>query len=247
MADSTQEPDRFNLRRLRQACSECSVHELCLPLGLDRPDMERLEGLVERVGPLHENDHLYRMADPFQHIYAVRSGTVKTYVNDEQGREHVLGFHIPGELVGLDAIYPEKHQCSAMAVDTVFACRLSYSDLTSLAGKLPGLQKQLFRLMSKDIGVKDAQQSELGAEERVGAFLLDWSSRLKKRGYAANHFLLSMPRRDLANYLGLAPETVSRVFRRFQDDGLIAVNRRELHLLNPAGLRSRPEGPGRYA
>lgn len=238
MADTTREPDRFSLRGLRQACSDCSVHELCLPLGLERLDMERLEGLVERVGPLHEDDHLYRVADPFQYIYAVRSGTVKTYVNDEQGREHVLGFHIPGELVGLDAIYPEKHQCSAMAVDTVFACRLSYSELTSLAGKLPGLQKQLFRLMSKDIGVKDAQHSELGAEERVGAFLLDWSSRLRKRGYAANHFILSMARRDLANYLGLAPETVSRVFRRFQNDGLIAVDRRELRLLDPEGLRS---------
>lgn len=229
-------PDRFSLRRLRQACSDCSVHELCLPLGLDRPEMERLEGLVERVGPLHENDHLYRVTDPFQHIFAVRSGTVKTYVNDEQGREHVLGFHIPGELVGLDAIYPEEHQCNAMAVDTVLACRLSYNELTSLAGKLPGLQKQLFRLMSKDIGVKSAQQSELGAEERVGAFLLDWSSRLKKRGYAANHFILSMPRRDLANYLALAPETVSRVFRRFQDQGLIQVDRREVRLLAPERL-----------
>lgn len=233
---SSQEPSRFSLKRLRHACSECSVHELCLPLGLDQPDMERLEGLVERVGPLHEGDHLYRVADGFQYIYAVRSGTVKTFVDDEQGREHVLGFHMPGELVGLDAIYPERHQCNAVAVDTVFICRLSYSELTTLAGHLPGLQKQLFRLMSKDIAGKHAQQSELGAEERVGAFLMDWSARLKKRGYAPNHFILSMSRRDLANYLGLAPETVSRVFRRFQNEGLIAVERRELRLLEPERL-----------
>lgn len=236
--NSTAEPqDRFSLKRLRHACSECSVHDLCLPLGLDQPDMERLEGLVERIGPLHENDQLYRISDPFRHIYAVRSGTVKTFINDEHGREHVLGFHMPGELVGLDAIYPEQHQCNAVAVDTVFACRLSYNDLTTLAGRLPGLQKQLFRLMSKDIGGKSAQQSELGAEERVSAFLLDWSSRLRMRGYASRHFILSMPRRDLANYLGLAPETVSRVFRRFQDEGLISVDRRELRLLDPERLR----------
>lgn len=230
-------PDQFSLRRLRQACSECSVHDLCLPLGLDRPDMERLEGLVERVGPLHEGNHLYRVAAPFQHIYAVRSGTVKTYVDDEHGREHVLGFHMPGELVGLDAIYPEQHQCNAVAVDTVFVCRLSYNELTNLAGRLPGLQKQLFRLMSKDIAGKSAQQSELGAEERVSSFLLDWSARLKTRGYAPNHFILSMSRRDLANYLGLAPETVSRVFRRFQDEGLVQVERREIRLLDPDRLK----------
>lgn len=230
------EPDRFSLKRLKHACSECSVHELCLPLGLNQPDMERLEGLVERAGPFHENDHLYRVADAFQHIYAVRSGTVKTYIDDEQGREHVLGFHMPGELVGLDAIYPERHQCNAMAVDTVFVCRLSYTELTDLAGQLPGLQKQLFRLMSKDIAGKTAQHSELGAEERVGAFLLDWSARLKKRGYAPNHFILSMSRRDLANYLSLAPETVSRVFRRFQNEGLISVDRREIRLLEPERL-----------
>lgn len=237
MSAKAQQPDRFSLKRLRHACSECSVHDLCLPLGLDQPEMERLEGLVERVGPMHEGDYLYRVADPFQHIFAVRSGTVKTFINDEQGREHVLGFHMPGELVGLDAIYPERHQCSAMAVDTVFACRISYNELTTLAGRLPGLQKQLFRLMSKDLAGKTAQQSELGAEERVGAFLLDLSARLKRRGFAPNHFNLSMSRRDLANYLGLAPETVSRVFRRLQDEGLITVDRRELRLLEPDRLR----------
>lgn len=219
-------------QRLRKVCSNCSLSELCLPMGLDRIDVERLDSVVAPEGPLHNGDHLYRAGDRFQAIYAVRSGYLKTYVVDDTGREQVLGFHLPGELVGLDAIYPARHQCNAMALDTATVCKLPYDQLSDLAGHIPSLQKQMFRLLSKDIHAGHVQSGDFTAEERLAGFLLSMSARLKQRGYSSTHFILAMPRRDIANYLRLATETVSRVFKRFQDDKLIAVERREIRLLD---------------
>lgn len=231
MTDSSTQP-LPSLGRLRKACSACTLAELCLPMGLERREMEELDTLVDQLGPLREGDHLYRVGDEFRALFAVRSGYLKTYLVDETGREQVLGFHLPGELIGLDAIYPSRHQCNAMALDTATVCRVSYGDITGLAQQLPGLQRQLFRLMSKDIGKAHSLSGDYSAEERVAAFLVHLSDRLKARGYSATHYVLAMPRRDIANYLRLAPETVSRVFKRFQKDGLISVDRREIRLLD---------------
>ena len=217
---------------LRKMCSSCSLAELCLPVGLDRESLGRLDSLVTRDAPLHAGDHLYKKGDPFDALYAVRSGYLKSYTVDESGREQVLGFYLPGELLGLDAIYPERHQCNAVALDTASVCRLPYEDLSTLAGQVPGLQKQMFRLLSKDIHDSHSLAGDFTAEERLAAFLLSLSARLKLRGYSPTHFMLAMPRRDIANYLRLATETVSRVFKRFQQEGLIAVDRRDIRLLD---------------
>ncbi|MDX1454381.1 MAG: fumarate/nitrate reduction transcriptional regulator Fnr [Gammaproteobacteria bacterium] len=217
---------------LRKMCSNCSLAELCLPVGLDRESLSKLDSLVERGSPLHAGDHLYQKGDPFEALYAVRSGYLKSYTIDESGREQVLGFYLPGELLGLDAIYPEKHQCSAVALDTASVCQLPYEDLADLAGKVPGLQKQMFRLLSKDIHDSHSLAGDFTAEERLAAFLLSLSARLKLRGYSATHFMLAMPRRDIANYLRLATETVSRVFKRFQQEGILEVDRRDIRLLD---------------
>lgn len=221
---------------LRKMCSSCSLAELCLPVGLDRGAIEQLDELVDRDGPLHAGEYLYREGDPFENLFAVRSGYLKTYTIDESGREQVLGFYLPGEMLGLEAIYPEKHQCNAVALDTASVCKLPYSQLSTLAGSIPGLQKQMFRLLSKDLQTSHALAGDFTAEERLAAFLLSMSSRLKLRGYSASHFILAMPRRDIANYLRLATETVSRVFKRFQTEGIIAVDRRDIRLLDIAKL-----------
>jgi len=165
-------------------------------------------------------------------IYAVRSGYLMTYVNDEAGREQVLGFHLPGELVGLDAIYPNRHQCNAVALDTATACTLPCTDIATLAARVPGLQKQMFRLLSRELAAAQARAGDSTAEERIAGFLTGLSDRLAARGYSAQRFRLVMLRRNIANYLRLTPETVSRVFKRFQDEEIIEVDRRDIRLLN---------------
>lgn len=219
-------------------CSTCAFSEACMAEGMDKAALLDLHVLVEHVGPFHAGDHIFREGDPFEAIAAVRAGTVKTYVVDRDGHEHVLGFHLPGEVIGLNAIDGEHYPCNAVALDTVMLCRFSFPKIAVLATRLPGLQRHLFRLLSRDIGNASLLAGDWSADQRMAAFLLGLSRRLAARGFSPNRFQLTMARTDIANYLRLAPETVSRVLRRFQEDGLLAVERRELELLDRERLEA---------
>lgn len=227
----------INISRLRQACRNCSLRDLCLPMGLSSDDLQRLEGLVGSRGPLRRGDYLFREGDSFHAIYAVRYGALKTYTLDDDGREHVLGFHMAGELAGLDAIYPGAHACSAQALQATSVCAVPFSRLESLARDIPGLQSQLLRVLSKELGATAHLAADHSAEERLAGFLYGLSRRLGLRGYSDRELHLFMPRRDIASHLRLATETVSRLLARFQQQGLIQVSRKHIELLDPEALR----------
>ena len=212
-------------------CTTCAFSQACLSEGMDKRALMDLHVLVEHVGPLHAGEHVFREGDAYEAIAAVRAGTVKTYVVDRDGHEQVLGFHLPGEVIGLDAIDGDRYPCNAVALDTVMLCRFSFPRISTLAARLPGLQQHLFRLMSRDIGRASLLAGDYSADQRMAAFLIGLSRRLAARGFSPDRFQLTMARTDIANYLRLAPETVSRVLKRFQHDGLIHVDRRELELL----------------
>jgi CRP/FNR family transcriptional regulator len=217
-------------------CSTCAFSSACLDHGYDKSRLNDLHVLVEHVGPYAEGQHIFREGDGFNAIAAIRAGTVKTYVTDLEGREQVLGFFLPGELIGLNAISSSRYPCNAVALETVYLCRFSFPKMAILAAQMPGLQEQLFRLMSEDIGKASLLAGDFTAEERLAAFLLVISRRYADRGLSATRFRLTMARTDIANYLRLAAETVSRILRRFQEQGLVHVERREVELLNTAVL-----------
>ena len=217
-------------------CSTCAFSQACLSEGMDKQELLDLHVLVEHVGPLHANDHVFRKGDPFDAIAAVRAGTVKTYVVDREGHERVLGFHLPGEVIGLDAIDGNAYPCNAIALDIVTLCRFSFPRMAELAARAPGLQQHLFRLLSRDIGAAMRMAGDWSADQRMAAFLVALSRRYAQRGFSPVRFHLTMSRTDIANYLRLAPETVSRVLRRFQAEGLVEVERREVVLGDPARL-----------
>lgn len=221
----------------RRFCTNCSFGRICLPNGYDKAALHELHCLVEHVGPFRGGHHLFRINDPFGAIYSVRAGMIKTYVVDERGREQVTGFFLPGELVGLNAIYPARYPCNAVTLDTAALCRFSFPAMATLATRLPNLQEQLFRLLSKDIGTASLLSGDYTAEERIAAFLIDLADRYAARGYSARRLHLSMPRSDIANYLRLAAETVSRVLGRLQERGLLRIEGREVEVLDPAALR----------
>jgi len=216
-------------------CGTCAFAPVCLPNGYDKTALSELHCLIEHVGPFPPGHVVFRRGDAFDAVYAVRAGAVKTCVVDEQGREQVLGFYMPGELVGLSGIYPAHYPCDAIALDTLTVCRFSFPAMAMLATRLPGIQAQLFRLMSRDIGEAALLAGDFTADERLAAFLVRMSHGQAARGYSATRLHLAMTRTDIANYLRLAPETVSRVLRRFVDDALIVVDRREVTL---AGLET---------
>ena len=203
--------------------------------GYDKAALGELHVLVDHVGPFQAGDYLFRAGDPFDSIAAVRAGMVKTFVDDSQGNEQVLGFSLPGEVIGLNAIHGARFPCNAVALDTVYLCRISFPRLSLLATRMPGLQARLFSLLSAEIGKVATLAANHRTEERMAAFLLDLSQRYARRA-SATRFNLSMARTEIANYLRMAPETVSRVLRRLSDDGVIAVNQREMLLLDPDRL-----------
>ena len=213
-------------------CSTCAFSDACLSQGLDKASLAELHVLVEHIGPFAEGQHIFREGEEFTAIAAVRAGTVKTYVMDADGREQVLGFFLPGEVIGLNAIHHARYPCNAVALDTVMLCRFSFPKMAMLASRLPGLQQQLFRLLSEDIGKAALLAGDYAADARMAAFVVSLSRRYQRRGFSARQFNLTMSRTDMANYLRLAAETVSRVLRRFQDDGLVRVERRALEILD---------------
>ena len=231
----------INIRGLKQACKHCSLHDLCLPLGMSDEDLDLLQTIIRQRRPIQRNDHLYRPGDRLTSVFAVRSGSIKTYTLTNDGQEQITGFHLPGELLGLDAISEGVHPCAAKALETTSVCELPFDQLEELAARIPGLQHQLFRIMSRGLQTDEHFMTLLGkksSDERLAAFLIGLSNRFHSRGYSATEFNLSMSRNDIANYLGLAVETVSRLFSRFQASDLIEVSRKLVEIKNLDGLRA---------
>jgi CRP/FNR family transcriptional regulator len=225
----------LDLAAIKVACANCNLHHLCLPLGIDTQDIERLDDIINRKRPLARGEYLFRAGAPFHSIYAIRSGSVKSFTATLDGQEQVTGFHLPGELVGLDAISSDSHNCSARALETTSVCEIPYQELETLSARIPSLQRQLMRVMSREILQDEHMMMLLGrkaADERLAAMLVSISNRFKQRGFSAREFNLSMSRNDIGNYLGLAVETVSRLFTRFQEEGLLETERKHVRILD---------------
>ncbi|MEJ2576468.1 MAG: fumarate/nitrate reduction transcriptional regulator Fnr [Gammaproteobacteria bacterium] len=235
------DPNVISFDKIKVACKNCSLSTLCLPMGLAPEDVDRLDAIVKRNRPLQRGDHVFRTDENFRSLYVVKTGSVKTYSQCPDGSEQVVGFHLPGEILGLDAIQTNRHGCSARVLETSAICELPFDRLEDLAGSIPSLQHQMFRLLSKEIGQDTEMLALLGkstAEERLASFLMSLSGRFKRRGFSATDFFLSMSRQEIGSYLGLALETVSRLFTRFQDEGLLKVERKHVQILDMDGLQA---------
>ena len=225
---------------LKKACSQCNLFELCLPFGIDDSDMIRLDELVGTQRRIKRQQPLYRSSDPFEAIYAIRTGSFKSDVLLEDGREQVTGFHMTGEILGLDGIGTGVHTCNAIALEDSEVCVISYTKFEELARDIEGLQHQFHKVMSREIVRDHGVMMLLGsmrAEERLAAFLLNLSERFTARGFSPTEFNLRMTREEIGSYLGLKLETVSRAFSHFQDEGLISVQQKHICILNSGGLK----------
>ncbi|MBP7958814.1 MAG: fumarate/nitrate reduction transcriptional regulator Fnr [Thiopseudomonas sp.] len=216
-------------------CKDCSLATLCLPLSLDMQDLDALDNIVKRSRPMKKGDFLFRQGDAFASVYAVRSGSLKTFSVTDCGQEQITGFHLPSEFVGLSGMDTELYPVSAIALETTSICEIPFDRLDELSASLPQLRRQLMRIMSREI--RDDQQmmmllSKKTADERIATFLVNLSARFRARGYSPQQFRLAMSRNEIGNYLGLAVETVSRVFTRFQQNGLLAAEGKEINLIN---------------
>ena len=225
--------------RMSGACSDCPVQTMCIPTGMRTEEVRQLDGLVFARRRLRRGEHLYRAGEPFKSLYAFRSGFFKAYIDGPDGESRTIGFPMAGEVVGLDGIETETHRLNVVALDDGEACVIPYAHFESIAIRVPVLQRQLHKLMSREIVREQQLMGLLGsmrAEARVAAFLLALSDKFAMRGYSAAHFRLRMTREEIGSYLGLKLETVSRALSRLQESGLIAVELRSLVIVDAKKL-----------
>lgn len=226
----------------RHTCELCSLQEWCWPPGLEENDLNHLQAIVRHAAPLPAGRHLFRIDDPFTAIYAVRSGCIKSYTIDLQGHEHVRDFHLPGELLGFDAAYPERHHFSALILKAASVCIIPYRDIAGLSAQFPGLQTRILALMSRDFSRQQLCAEGSDATQQIAIFLLDVGARLRRHYYVDYEFDLPMSYENIANYLRFSPETLSRVLSKLQQAGVIYVNRRHIRLLDVARLGLAAQG-----
>jgi CRP/FNR family transcriptional regulator, anaerobic regulatory protein len=235
----------LNLDEIKVSCKNCSLSELCLPHGMSETEITELDKIVRHLPPMQSGQHLYRAGDRGRSLFAVRSGAAKSYCITESGDEQVLGFTLPGELVGLDGLSDGFYSSSSIVLETSSVCEMPYDGLEGLCKTLPGLNRQIMRVAAREISANQQMLMQLGkrtAEERLASFLLSLSSRFKQRGLSATEYNLPMSRQDIGNYLGLAIETVSRLFAHFQEQGLLHVNRKQITILDLLMLKAMVEG-----
>lgn len=223
----------------RRSCGYCSLHPLCLPAGIGATELQQLEAIVRRRRAVARGERLYRPGAPLAAMYVASEGAFKTVSTSEDGEEQVIGFHLAGELIGLDALGSGAHRYEAVALTAANVCEVPFDQLASIAAQMPRLHHQLLRIIGQGV---ERDQAHLGilfrrqASNRIALFLHSLSERYRHLGQSSTQFKLPMSREDIARYLGLALETVSRGFTKLQDDGVIESVGRRIDIRDPAAL-----------
>jgi CRP/FNR family transcriptional regulator, anaerobic regulatory protein len=226
--------------KIKVACSNCNLRELCMPIGMSFDDMLRLDEVVATRLRIKQGDTLFRSGDPFTSLYAIRIGFFKTCVSSEDGREQVTGFQMAGEIMGMDGIVNDHHTCNAVALEDAELCVMPFADIEDLSREFPVMQRHVHKIMSREIVRENGVMMLLGnmrAEERLATFLLNLVQRLHARGFSQSELVLRMTRDEIGSYLGMKLETVSRTFSKFSEDGIIEVKQRYVRILDPDALK----------
>jgi CRP/FNR family transcriptional regulator, anaerobic regulatory protein len=232
---------------VKVACSNCSLRELCMPMGLTEAELEKIDDLIASRRKIKRKTALFRNGEKFHALYAIRTGVFKTCVTAEDGRDQVTGFQMAGEIVGLDGIVNDQHTCDAVALEDSEVCVLPFDRIGELSREVGALQHHLHRVMSREIVREHGVMLLLGtmrAEERLAAFLLNLVQRLQLRGFSRSELVLRMTRQEIGSYLGLKLETVSRTFSRFAEEGMIDVHQRHVRIIEVDRLRAVLAQPG---
>ena len=225
---------------IQVTCSNCNLRELCMPMGLDPEQMQRVEEVVATRRKVKRGGMLFQNGEAFTSLYAIRTGFFKTCVATEDGRYQVTGFQMAGEIVGLDGIVTNHHSCDAIALENAEVCVMPFNRLEEISREVTALQSHVHKVMSREIVREHSVMLLLGsmrAEERLAAFILNLVQRLHARGFSSSELILRMTREEIGSYLGLKLETVSRTFSKFVDDGMVEVKQRHVRIIDPDALQ----------
>jgi CRP/FNR family transcriptional regulator len=229
------------LHKRERSCRECPVLALCLPANLAAEELRAFSRQIDGRRALREGETLFRAGDSFEVLYAVNSGSVKTSILPEDGREQVAGYYMQGEIVGFDGIVSGRHTCSSAALERSVVCAVPFAPLEQLARSMPMLQQCIYRMLTREVARNHDIMLQFGirdAQVRLVAFLLDLAKRCRRCGLSASDLTLRLSRAEMGSYLGLNLATVSRALSRLQDAGLMQVQGRHIKLLDPPSLKS---------
>lgn len=224
-----------------RSCASCHLRTLCMPVEVQGAQAQQLfSNLVKTRIRLHKGDQLFCAGDRFTALHAIRVGSCKTVTSTDDGCEQVVGYHLPGDIIGIEGLGSDVQTTRAIALEDTEVCVLPFDRVQQLAHEDRTFQRQLYRLLTAAIHRERNAATMLGtmrADRRLATFLLDLSNRYQRRGYSSSEFVLRMTREEIGSHLGLKLETVSRLFSRFDDEGLIEVQGRVIKLRDRDGLQ----------
>jgi len=228
-------------------CPSCERRLSCFAHGADTGALEQLDAAVERRLRLEGNEYLYRTGDPFRSLYALRSGCLMNSIRDAKGEEQVMGFHLPGDVVGVGGIGHATYIFDMRALEPSEVCEVPFERLQELATRVPALSKNILRIFGR-YRDRDARTQSLRREDapetRVAGFLLDFSRRLEERGSDPAKFRLPISRADIASYLGLRSADVEVELTRLNRRGTVAVSEQAMEIKDLPALQSLAAGRG---
>jgi len=210
-----------------------------MPAGLTPDELAQVSAIASSTRTVRQGTRLYAAGDPFQSIYAIRTGSFKTVLVHRDGQPQVTNFYFSGYTLGLDAIGDGSYRCDAIALEDSVVCILPFRELNAVGQGSGEIQRHLMRLMSSEMARRGDMQVVLGmmsAGQRVATFLLNQSKWMRVRGYSNAEFVLRMSRTEIASHLGIKIETVSRMLRKFGEAHLIEHHGRHIRILDLDGL-----------
>ena len=226
------------------SCDACALSGVCLPSGLNDAEVDVLESKILTGVRIEKGERVFEAGEDFSGLYAVKSGSFKSVLATSEGEEQIVGFHLPGELIGFDG-YEAVHTVTISALETSTVCKVPTDNLDFLVSEFKGVASHVHSMVANDVKAHNSVLlliAQKTAEDRIVCFLKNMGDRFKKRGYSGSHFTLSMPRGDIANFLGMAPETVSRLFSRLAEEGVVEFDRRNVHVIDQAEMERRSCG-----
>ena len=220
-------------------CRTCALLDRCLPAEASTEIVRVFDAIVGRQRRLAKGDVLFQAGNAFRAIYVVRTGSLGTKIYLEDGREQTSGYHIGGDVVGLDGVADDRHACAAVALEEGEVCAVPFERLEALASASVALQRNVRQILAREIDrVRHHALALRGmtAEQRLASFLLDLSERYRRIGHSAKDFVLHLSRAEIGSYLGVKSETVSRILANLHASGAIHLRRRSVKVCDAALL-----------
>jgi CRP/FNR family transcriptional regulator len=230
----------MNHQTIKIACGNCNMRELCMPVGLNDGELDRIDAVIGMRRKIKRGETLFHNGERFSNLYAIRTGFFKTCIVSEDGRDQVTGFQMAGEIIGMDGIVNDHHTCDAIALEDAEICGMPFDQIEEISREVNSLQRHVHKILSREIVREHGVMLLLGsmrAEERLAAFLLNLAQRLHARGFSQSELILRMTREEIGSFLGLKLETISRTFSKFVEEGIVEVKQRHVHILNINALQ----------